>query len=69
MSLPRDTLLFSVVLMLWAVRIETAGYEGSAAITGVALAVGLAGLVGSFVSSLRAAGSDAGATADADSTG
>ena len=65
MSLPRDTLLFSIVLMLWAVRIETSGYGSSATIAGAAIAVAVVGLAGSVVSSLRAAGPDAGVTTDA----
>jgi putative effector of murein hydrolase len=68
MSLPRDILLFSIVLMVWAVRIETRGYESSGEVVVAALGFAVVGLAGSVVSSLRAAGPDAGATADADST-
>ena len=67
MSPSRDVLPFSIVLMLWAVRIETAGHEGSAAITGAALAIGIVGLVGRFVSSLRAATGTTGSDSDSDS--
>jgi hypothetical protein len=65
MSLSRDVLLFSIVLMLWAVRIETAGYEGAAAITGAALAVAVVGLLGSAVSSLRSVSQPTGSDSDA----
>ena len=69
MSLSRDVLLFSIVLMVWAVRIETRGYGSSGEVVVAALGFAVVGLAGSVVSSLRAAGPDAGATADADSTG
>ncbi len=56
MSLPRDTLLFSIVLMLWAVEIEASGYGPSGSIVLTALAVGVIGLLGSVVTTLRATG-------------
>jgi uncharacterized membrane protein YcjF (UPF0283 family) len=54
MSLSRDVLLFSIVVMLWAVQIEASGYGTSDNIVLAALGIGLIGLVGSFVSSLNA---------------
>ena len=54
MALSRDVLLFSIVLMLWAVQIEASGYGTSNTIVLISLAVGLFGLIGSFVSSLNA---------------
>lgn len=63
MSLPRDTLLFSIVLMLWAVQVEASGYGTSGLMVLASLVVGLIGLVGSFLSSLittdRSSASDA----------
>lgn len=50
MSLSSDVLLFSIVLMLWAVRIETRGYGSSGVIVLASLGIGLLGLVGSFIS-------------------
>ncbi|QCC47520.1 hypothetical protein DV707_07515 [Halobellus limi] len=58
MSLSRDILLFSIVLMLWAVQIEASGYGASNTIVLTSLAVGLFGLIGSFFSSLNAASQD-----------
>jgi hypothetical protein len=55
MSLPRDVLLFSIVLMLLAVRIEARGYGTSNDIVLASLGLGLIGLIGSFFSSLSAA--------------
>jgi hypothetical protein len=55
MSLSRDTLLFSIVLMLWAVRIETRGYGASGTVVLASLAVGVVGLAGSALSSLASA--------------
>ncbi len=54
MSLSRDVLLFSIVLMLWAVQIEASGYGTSNNIVIASLGVGLIGLIGSFFSSLNA---------------
>ena len=54
MSLPRDTLLFSTVLLLWAVQIEASGYGQSGTIVLAGLAVGVIGLLGSVVATLRA---------------
>lgn len=54
MSLSRDVLLFSILLMLWAVQIETSGYGNPDGIILASLGVGLIGLAGSFVSSLTA---------------
>ena len=59
MSLSRDTLLFSIVLMLWAVRIEASGYGRSQRIVIVALALALLGLVGSALSTLVGSSRDA----------
>ena len=53
MSLPRDTLLFSIVVMLWAVQIEASGYGASDKIVLASLAIGVIGLSGSFLSSLH----------------
>jgi hypothetical protein len=64
MSLSSDVLLFSIVLMLWAVRVEARGYGDSGEIVLASLALGVAGLLGSFVST--AMGTDH--TADAEST-
>ena len=50
MSLSRDILLFSILLMLWAIRIETRGYGSSGKIVLASLGIGLIGLVGSFIS-------------------
>ncbi|MFD1686260.1 hypothetical protein [Halobellus litoreus] len=55
MSLSRDVLLFSIVLMLWAVQIEASGYGTSNSIVLTSLGIGLFGLIGSFVSSLNVA--------------
>lgn len=55
MSLSRDVLLFSVVVMVWSVQIEARGYGSSESIVLAALAIGVIGLVGSIVSSLYAA--------------
>jgi hypothetical protein len=55
MSLPRDVLLFSIVLMLWAVRIEARGYGSSGTIVLASLGLGLIGLAGSFALSVSAA--------------
>lgn len=52
MSLPRDTLLFSIVVMLWAVQIEASGYGSSDTIVLISLLIGGIGLAGSFLSSL-----------------
>ena len=52
MSLPRDTLLFSIVVMLWAVQIEASGYGSSDTVVLTSLAIGGIGLAGSFLSSL-----------------
>ncbi len=54
MSLSRDVLLFSIVLMLWAVQIEASGYGSSGDIVLAAFGVGVVGLIGSFLSSLYA---------------
>lgn len=54
MSLSRDVLLFSIVLMLLAVRIEASGYGTSNTIVLASLGIGLIGLIGSFFSSLNA---------------
>lgn len=53
MSLSRDVLLFSVVLMLWAVQIEASGYGTSDNIVLASLGIGLIGLIGGFFSSLN----------------
>ena len=53
MSLPRDTLLFSIVVMLWAVRIEASGFGSSQSIVVTSLLIGAVGLAGSFLSSVR----------------
>lgn len=58
MSLSRDVLLFSIVLMLWAVQIEANGYGISGAIVFTSLGLGLFGLIGSFISSLNAVSPD-----------
>mgnify|MGYP006288345259 CR=1 len=55
MSLSRDALLFSIVLMLWAVRIEARGYGSSGKIVLASLGLGLLGVAGSFVVSLSSA--------------
>ena len=49
MSLPRDTLLFSIVLMVWAVRIEARGYGSSGELVVAALGLAVVGLAGSVV--------------------
>jgi hypothetical protein len=54
MSPSRDLLLFSIVLMLWAVQIEASGYGSPGLIVLAALGLGMSGLVGSFLSSLTA---------------
>jgi hypothetical protein len=54
MSLPRDALLFSIVLMLWAVQIETSGYGSSESMVFASLGLGLIGLAGSFFASMTA---------------
>ena len=54
MSLSRDVLLFSIVLMLWAVQIEASGYGTSNNIVLASFGIGLIGLIGSFFSSLNA---------------
>ena len=51
MSLSRDTLLFSIVLMLWAVQIEASGYGDPGIIIFASLVIGLGGLIGGFLSS------------------
>jgi disulfide bond formation protein DsbB len=56
MSLSRDALLFSIVLMLLAVRIEARGYGSSGEIVLASLGIGLIGIVGSFVSSVASMG-------------
>jgi len=63
MSLPRDTLLFSIVLMLWAVNIEASGYGQSGEIVLASLAVATVGRLGSVVAALRATGPAAGTDA------
>jgi len=55
MSLSRDALLFSIVLMLFALRIEIRGYGGSGWVVAVALGIAVVGLLGSARSTLRAA--------------
>lgn len=55
MSLSRDTLLFSIVVMLWAVQIEASGYGSSDLIVIASLIIGAIGLAGSFLSSLISA--------------
>ena len=55
MSLPRDVLLFSIVVMLWAVQIEASGYGSSDRIVVIALGGAAVGLLGSILSALRAA--------------
>jgi hypothetical protein len=59
MSLSRDVLLFSIVLMLWAVRVEVRGYGDSGAIVLAALALGVAGLLGALISAAIGAGPNA----------
>ena len=56
MSLSRDVLLFSIVLMLWAVRVEVRGYGDSGGIVLAALALGVAGLLGGVISAAIGAG-------------
>ncbi|GEM_PF-4285185 len=46
MSLTRDTLLFSILLMLWAVKIEVEGYGSSGWIVLIALALGTLAIIG-----------------------
>lgn len=58
MSLSRDVLLFSIVLMLWAVQIESSGYGTSNNIVITSLGIGLIGLIGGFFSSLNALSQD-----------
>ena len=53
MSLPRDTLLFSIVMMLWAVQIEASGYGSSDTIVLTSLVIGVIGLAGGFLSAMR----------------
>jgi predicted cation transporter len=55
MSLPRDTLLFSIVVMLWAVQIEASGYGSSGGIVIASLIIGVLGLAGSIISSIISA--------------
>lgn len=55
MSLTRDALLFSIVMMLWAVQIEASGYGSSDLMVFASLAIGGIGLAGSFLSSLSSA--------------
>ena len=55
MSLTRDLLLFSIVVMLWAVQIEASGYGSSDSIVLASLVIGGIGLAGSFLSSLSSA--------------
>ena len=55
MSLSRDVLLFSIVVMVWSVQIEARGYGSSQSIVLAGLAIGVLGLVGSIASSLFAA--------------
>jgi hypothetical protein len=57
MSLSRDLLLFGVLLMLWAVRIEVRGYGSSGTAVFLALAAGTAGLLWSVVSTAIGTGS------------
>lgn len=64
MSLPRDALLFSIVLMLWAVQIETSGYGSSESMVFASLGLGLIGLAGSFFASMTSVDQ----SPDADST-
>ena len=52
MSLPRDALLFSIVLMLWAVQIETSGYGSTERMVFASLGIGMIGLAGSFFASM-----------------
>ncbi len=54
MSLSRDVLLFSIVMMLWAVQIEASGYGSSDSIVLASLGIGVIGLIGSVFSSLNA---------------
>ena len=56
MSLSRDVLLFSIVVMVWSVQIEASGYGSADSIVLAALGIGVIGLVGSVASSLTAAG-------------
>jgi hypothetical protein len=63
MSLPRDVLLFSIVLMLMAVQIEASGYGQSGSFVLASLALGLLGLAGSVVATVAGAGPNAGAEA------
>jgi hypothetical protein len=60
MSLPRDVLLFSIVLMLMAVQIEASGYGQSGSFVLASLALGLLGLVGSLATTVAGAGPSAG---------
>ncbi len=55
MSLPRDTLLFSIVVMLWAVQVEASGYGSSDSIVIASHIIGVIGLAGSFLLSLISA--------------
>jgi hypothetical protein len=55
MSLTRDILLFSIVVMLWSVQIEASGYGSSDSIVFTSLVIGVIGLAGSFLSSLSCA--------------
>jgi hypothetical protein len=63
MSLPRDLLLFSIVLMLMAVQIEASGYGQSGTFVIASLGLGLLGLAGSLVTTIADAGPEAGAEA------
>ena len=56
MSLSRDALLFSIVLMLWAVRIEARGYGTSGTIVLASLGIGVLGLAGSLFSAVTSVG-------------
>jgi hypothetical protein len=56
MSLSRDTLLFSIVLMLMAVQIEASGYGESGLFVLASLALGTLALLGSLVSTVASAG-------------
>lgn len=65
MSLSRDALLFSIVLMLFAVREAVRGYSMAGGIVLVSLLIGVVALAGSAISSLLAVskGDDAGTSA------
>ena len=55
MSLTRDILLFSIVVMLWAVHVEASGYGSSDSMVFSSLVIGGIGLAGRFLSSLSSA--------------